>query len=72
MLFYGSLMDPEVLQALLNLPSLPPTRPASISRFKIKMWGIYSALIPVPSMCDDGSSRVTGTVWEVKEELSAL
>ena len=62
MFFYGSLMDPEVLQAILNLPELPTTRPATIFGFRIKMWGIYPALIP----CHSGT--VTGTVWKVTSE----
>lgn len=62
MFFYGSLMDSEVLQAILDLPELPTTRPATISGFSIKMWGIYPTLIP----CHSGS--VTGTVWEVTSE----
>ncbi|CAN9223335.1 unnamed protein product [Alternaria alternata] len=37
MFFYGSLMDPEVLQAILDLPELPTTRPATISGFSIKI-----------------------------------
>lgn len=63
MFFYGSLMDPEVLQAILNLPDLPTTRPATIFGFRVKMWGIYPALVP----CSSGSG-VTGTVWKVTSE----
>ncbi|XPS98314.1 hypothetical protein M3J09_007522 [Ascochyta lentis] len=59
MFFYGSLMDSEVLQAILDLPELPSTRPATISGFRIKMWGIYPTLIP----CHSGN--VSGTVWKV-------
>lgn len=59
MFFYGSLMDPEVLQAILDLSELPTTRPATISGFRIKMWGIYPTLIP------SHSGSVTGTVWKV-------
>ena len=63
MFFYGSLMDPEVLQAILDLPEPPPTRPATISGFRIKMWGIYPTLIP------SRSGSVAGTVWEVTSEV---
>lgn len=63
MFFYGSLMDPEVIQAVLDLPGLPTTIPATVSGFQIKMWGIYPALIPSN---DDG--KVVGCVWEVKSE----
>jgi gamma-glutamylcyclotransferase (GGCT)/AIG2-like uncharacterized protein YtfP len=62
MFFYGSLMDSEVLQSILDLPELPTTRPATISGFLIKMWGIYPTLIP----CHSGS--VTGTVWKVTSD----
>jgi gamma-glutamylcyclotransferase (GGCT)/AIG2-like uncharacterized protein YtfP len=62
MFFYGSLMDPEVLQAILNLPKLPTTKPATIFGYRIKMWGIYPTLIA----CHSGS--VMGTVWEVTSE----
>jgi gamma-glutamylcyclotransferase (GGCT)/AIG2-like uncharacterized protein YtfP len=61
MFFYGSLMDPEVIQAILNLPELPTTRPATISGFQVKMWSIYPTLIP-------GNEKVSGVVWEVKKE----
>lgn len=62
MFSYGSLMDPEVLQAILDLPEPPPTRPATISGFRIKMWGIYPTLIP------SHSGSVAGTVWKVTSE----
>ena len=65
MFFYGSLMVPEVLQAILNLPELPTTRPATISGFRIKMWDIYPTLI---SCCCCCSGSVTGTVWKVTSE----
>ena len=55
-------MDPEVLQAILDLPELPTTRLATISGFSIKMWGIYPTLIH----CYSGS--VTGTLWKVTSE----
>lgn len=62
MFFYGSLMDPEVPQAILDLPDLPTKRPATISGSRIKMWGIYPTLIPC--YC----RSVTGTVWKVTSE----
>jgi gamma-glutamylcyclotransferase (GGCT)/AIG2-like uncharacterized protein YtfP len=62
MFFYGSLMDPEVIQAVLSLPELPLTKPATIFGFRIKMWGIYPALIP------STSGQVVGFVWEVDSE----
>ncbi|KAI5806339.1 hypothetical protein EDC01DRAFT_148446 [Geopyxis carbonaria] len=62
MFFYGSLMDPEVLQAILDLPKLPTTKPATISGFRIKMWSIY------PTLLSSYSGSVTGTVWKVTSE----
>jgi gamma-glutamylcyclotransferase (GGCT)/AIG2-like uncharacterized protein YtfP len=59
--FYGSLMDTEVLQTILGLPSLPIVEEGRISGFKIKMWGIYPTLIP----SDDG--QVVGTIWTVDD-----
>ncbi|KAF2749893.1 hypothetical protein M011DRAFT_465552 [Sporormia fimetaria CBS 119925] len=59
MFFYGSLSDPEVLQAVLNLSERPTLKPATISGFRIKLWGIYPALVP----CQSGS--VTGSLWTV-------
>ncbi|CZT09736.1 uncharacterized protein RCO7_02143 [Rhynchosporium graminicola] len=64
MFFYGSLMAPEVLQAILDLPELPTMQPAAISGFIIKMWGIYPALVP----CSPGTGSVTGTVWKANSE----
>ena len=63
MFLYGSLMDPEVLQAVLNLPKLPTTRPATIFGFKVRMWSMYPALIP-----GDGDGKVSGVMWKVEEE----
>ncbi|KAI4608121.1 hypothetical protein J4E83_009304 [Alternaria metachromatica] len=63
MFLYGSLMDPEVLQAVLNLPELPTTRPATITGFRVRMWSIYPALI-----LGDGDEKVSGVVWKVEEE----
>jgi gamma-glutamylcyclotransferase (GGCT)/AIG2-like uncharacterized protein YtfP len=63
MFFYGSLMDPEVIQSILDLPELPTIRPATISGFQVKMWGIYPTLIP-----SDGDEKVLGVVWKVEKE----
>ena len=61
MFFYGSLMDPEVLQTVLQLPDLPTTRPAIIDGYKIKTWGIYPALVPA-------HGNVSGVVWKIESE----
>jgi len=63
MFLYGSLMDPEVLQAVLSLSELPTTRPATIFGFKVRMWSMYPALIP-----GDGDEKVPGVVWKVEKE----
>jgi gamma-glutamylcyclotransferase (GGCT)/AIG2-like uncharacterized protein YtfP len=60
--FYGSLMDPEVIQAVLSLPEPPLTKPAIIFGFWIKMWGIYPVLIP------STSGQVAGFISEVDYE----
>jgi hypothetical protein len=65
MFFYRSLMDLEVVQAILNLLDLPTMRPATIAGLRVKMWGIYPTLIPSPSR-EPGS--VSGTVWKVTSE----
>jgi gamma-glutamylcyclotransferase (GGCT)/AIG2-like uncharacterized protein YtfP len=58
MFFYGSLMDADVLQAILNLPDLPTMQPATITGYRIKMWSIYPTLVP-----SEGGS-VQGMLWE--------
>ncbi|KAK2791106.1 hypothetical protein FQN52_005062 [Onygenales sp. PD_12] len=63
---YGSLMDPDVLQHVLALPSPPPPlRPARLKNYKMKMWGIYPTLIPNP---DDGhsSTSIDGRLYLVE------
>lgn len=62
MFFYGSLMDPEILQTIVGLPEPPAVRRASISGFAVKMWGIYPALVPAEN------GKVSGTTWEVTSE----
>lgn len=62
MFFYGSLMDSEVIQSILNLAEFPTTGLATITGFQIKMWGIYPALVP------STSGVVSGTVWKIDKE----
>src|ERR1700753_1726233 len=57
--FYGTLMDPEVLQHILNLDKLPQVETATITNFKVKMWGIY------PTLVDACGGIVSGTIWQV-------
>ncbi|CBX95576.1 hypothetical protein LEMA_P027280.1 [Plenodomus lingam JN3] len=59
--FYGSLMDPEVLQSILALPQPPSPKPATLTGYRIKMWGINPALLPSLT----GSVPVTGVLWHV-------
>ncbi|ORX92742.1 hypothetical protein BCR34DRAFT_580911 [Clohesyomyces aquaticus] len=66
MFFYGSLMDPEVLQSILELPELPIIRHGSVTGFSVKMWGIYPALVR------NGSETVSGTVWKATSESQFL
>jgi gamma-glutamylcyclotransferase (GGCT)/AIG2-like uncharacterized protein YtfP len=58
--FYGSLMDPEVLQAVLGLSRPPEMEPGYITGFKIKLWGIYPTL--VPDTDGSGEGKVDGMV----------
>ncbi|KAL9121917.1 MAG: hypothetical protein Q9187_001521, partial [Circinaria calcarea] len=57
LLFYGSLMDPEILQTVLNLPEAPSLRDGSIKDYTMRMWGIYPALVP------SKGSRIEGKVY---------
>ncbi|KAF2191166.1 hypothetical protein K469DRAFT_732652 [Zopfia rhizophila CBS 207.26] len=66
LLTISSLIDPEVLQAILELPEPPPVRRASITGFSVKMWGIYPALVR------DENGKVSGTVWEVISKAQFL
>jgi gamma-glutamylcyclotransferase (GGCT)/AIG2-like uncharacterized protein YtfP len=66
MFFYGSLMDPEVLQTILGLSDAPNIGRGTVRGFAVKMWGIYPALVP----CKEGG--VQGTVWKVNSEAHFL
>jgi hypothetical protein len=63
--FYGSLMDPEVLQAVLELPDLPAVEGARIKGYQIRMWGIYPALVS----STDSTKEIMGTFWKVINHL---
>ncbi|KAI8635132.1 hypothetical protein F5Y19DRAFT_621 [Xylariaceae sp. FL1651] len=54
MFFYGTLMDPDVLQRITCCPTKPVMRPGWISGFKPKMWSTYPTLIPLDEL--DSSS----------------
>ena len=64
--FYGSLMDSEVLQTVLSLPVAPQMEEGRIEGFKVKMWGIYPALIKAEG------GEVDGTVWKVSNVAHLL
>ena len=67
--FYGSLMDPDVLQRILDLPERPLFQRGKLLGFKIKMWGIYPAAVPSSS-----DNRIEGMVYalESQEHLKRL
>lgn len=56
--FYGSLMHPTLLQTITGIPTPPITYSASITGWKIKIWGVYPTLVP------STSGRVLGVVWQ--------
>jgi hypothetical protein len=58
MFFYGSPMDPDVVQAIHTLPEPPTLQPVTISDFQIKMWGISPALVP------SEPGILVGRVWK--------
>jgi hypothetical protein len=59
-------MDPEVLQAVLELPEIPTVKRASITGFSVKMLGIYPVLVL------DKDGKVSGILWEVASEAQFL
>ncbi|PVH82196.1 hypothetical protein DL98DRAFT_620988 [Cadophora sp. DSE1049] len=66
MFFYGSLMDAEVLQSVLNLPETPSVMQGKTRGFSMKMWGIYPTIIRNPE------GTISGTVWKVDSESHFL
>ncbi|KAH8588147.1 hypothetical protein B0O99DRAFT_601048 [Bisporella sp. PMI_857] len=66
MFFYGSLMDPDVLQSVLGLSDVPRLRKGTIKGFRMKMWGIY------PAILDDQEGEVTGMIWKCDQESHFL
>jgi hypothetical protein len=67
MFFYGELMDPEILEAVLDLPETPALARGEIRGFKMKMWGIYPTLIS-----SNRGGEVSGMVWRVESEEQFL
>ncbi|KAI1929067.1 hypothetical protein LOZ65_001820 [Ophidiomyces ophidiicola] len=59
---YGSLMDTDVIQIVLDLPAPPPPlRAAKLRNYKMKMWHIYPTLVP------HEGSEVHGLVYLVEQ-----
>ncbi|KAF2745036.1 hypothetical protein M011DRAFT_448456 [Sporormia fimetaria CBS 119925] len=65
MFFYGSLMDPEVLQAVLGLKELPTMRKGTISGLQPMMWGPYPTLVRTTGV----GEKVSGMAWECTSEV---
>ncbi|KAF2681910.1 hypothetical protein K458DRAFT_308296 [Lentithecium fluviatile CBS 122367] len=71
MFFYGSLVDPDVICTIARLSDMPMVRPASITGFKMKMWGIYLALLPMPPQIPQTKSdedKINGVLWKCTSE----
>ncbi|PGH18536.1 hypothetical protein AJ79_00315 [Helicocarpus griseus UAMH5409] len=71
---YGSLMDPDVIQAVLALPQPPPPlRPAKLKNYRMKMWGIYPTLVPsnpkLKNNVESKSKTENGTVDGITGKL---
>lgn len=61
--FYGTLMDPQQLQEVLQLPAPPVLQPARVKSYKIILWGQYPALVDAPI-----NSYVDGMAYFVETE----
>lgn len=64
--FYGSLMDAQVLQTVAKLANPPILRSGLVRGFKIKMWGVYPAVVP------DEQGVVEGKVWHADNPSDLL
>jgi len=62
MFFYGSLMDIDILQLIAGLKSSPTMAPATITGFRMRMWG------PFPTIIKAETGKVTGTYWKCDQE----
>jgi gamma-glutamylcyclotransferase (GGCT)/AIG2-like uncharacterized protein YtfP len=61
--FYGTLMDPQQLQEVLQLPAPPVLQPTRVKSYKIMLWGQYPALVDAPI-----NSYVDGMAYFVETE----
>ena len=60
--FYGTLMDPEVLQSVAALEDLPELQDAWLEGFELKMWNRrYPTLLPKENI----KGRIKGKAWKV-------
>nr|POE99347.1 hypothetical protein CFP56_52740 [Quercus suber] len=64
--FYGTLLRPEVLRRILDLPEEPSYRPAHIVGFELSKWGQYLTLIDGPR-----DNEVAGAAYLVESEEHA-
>ncbi|KAI1177559.1 hypothetical protein F4777DRAFT_197603 [Nemania sp. FL0916] len=65
MFFYGTLMDPDILQDVTECPTKPVLQPGWITGFKPKMWSIFPTLLP-----PDDSPPASGPVSEAGQGAS--
>lgn len=69
--FYGTLMDPPLLQELLGLPYLPTLEPATIRGPRTAMWDDYPAAIPQQFVePEDIDETVKGMAFFLPKEYS--
>ncbi|PYI02744.1 hypothetical protein BO78DRAFT_400353 [Aspergillus sclerotiicarbonarius CBS 121057] len=64
--FYGTLTNPTQLQRILDLPSTPTLRKASVHGYTIAKWGDYPALIP-----GEQDDVVAGSAYRVQSAEGA-
>lgn len=66
---YGTLMDPQVLQAVTKLDGTPQLQDAWVEGYEMKMWeGLYPTLLPT----DNAQSRIRGKVWRGADLLQCM
>lgn len=60
---YGTLMDPAQLQKVLRLETTPSLRPATITGWKMMLWGAY-----YPALVFKSGNLIHGMAYEVQKE----
>src|ERR1700753_2579389 len=60
--FYGSSMDPEVLQYVLGLSELPVVQKSYVKGFMVKMMGTYPVFMPTDGQQVNGTISFVGSV----------